>query len=52
MSRSSTVATRRTTKKRQTAGQWDMEAIYNGILDDADTLFAVVEPGLYFFFFL
>ncbi|PVG04013.1 hypothetical protein CPB86DRAFT_822004 [Serendipita vermifera] len=47
LSRSNTVAGNRMTVRRQTgASQWDMEAIYDGILDDPDTLFAVVRPGL------
>ena len=46
MTRSNTVAARRMTRKRQTASQWDMEAIYDGILDDPDTLFSVVKTGL------
>ncbi|KIM27905.1 hypothetical protein M408DRAFT_329822 [Serendipita vermifera MAFF 305830] len=46
MSRSNTIAGRRMTRKRQTTNQWDMEAIYDGILDDPDTLFSVVKTGL------
>jgi len=37
MSRSNTLASRRMTRKRQTGNPWDMEAIYDGILDDVSS---------------